>query len=436
MNGAARLLKSKVTAKRSPIPALIKRNTILLAAAQAFVGTGTQLGPTLGAIVVVRLLGSATFAGLATSTQSLSRFLIAYPIGWVADTHGRRVALLIGQALCLVGALCIGAAVILSSFPLFIVGILIFGLGIGAGQQLRLAAADLYPPARRAEGLGLVLSGSLVGAFGGPVLISIAQRIAPSLSIDPIAMAWLLVPAVLIPSMGLVFLIRPDPREIATNIRQYYPAEEFASSGRRGDGRTFTGVQAWITHYPLLTAFVASFAAQGNMALMMAMTSLALAHHGHDLPVISLAVAIHVVGMFGLSLPVGRISDRFGRRKAMLLGCILAAIGAGLVGLTTDYWPITLGTFLVGLGWSCINVSASALIADLTPPRDRGRAVGTNDTFSGAGAILLPLLGGPLVEAAGLPILAIIGAGLMLIPFVMIFGLREVSPGHFVESAD
>ena len=67
---------------------------------------------------------------------------------------------------------------------------------------------------------------------------------------------------------------------------------------------------------------------------------------------------------------------------------------------------------------------------------DRGRAVGTNDTFSGAGAILLPLLGGPLVEAAGLPILAIIGAGLMLIPFVMIFGLREVSPGHFVESAD
>jgi hypothetical protein len=44
---------------RRPVPALIKRNTLLLALAQAFVGMGTQqLVPTLGRIMIERLLGS------------------------------------------------------------------------------------------------------------------------------------------------------------------------------------------------------------------------------------------------------------------------------------------------------------------------------------------------------------------------------------------
>jgi MFS family permease len=50
--------------------------------------------------------------------------------------------------------------------------------------------------------------------------------------------------------------------------------------------------------------------------------------------------------------------------------------------MTADYWPITLGAFLVGVGGSCINVSASALIADLVPGGDRGRAIGANHTFA------------------------------------------------------
>jgi MFS family permease len=221
--------------------------------------------------------------------------------------------------------------------------------------------------------------------------------------------------------------VRPDPREIATNLRLYYPADEINVPVRGGtiSGR---GVQAWVAHYPLRVAFVASFAAQGTMSLMMAMTSLALDHHGHGLPMISLSVSIHVIGMFGLSIPLGRLADRVGRRNVMMLGSAISAIGSCFVSLTSEYPLITLGTFLVGLGWSCINVAASALITDLVAPGDRGRAVGTNDTFSGAGSIVLPLAGGPLVELAGLPILALIGAGLMLIPFLMLLRLRDEAP--------
>jgi len=45
-------------------PSAVKRNTLLLAASQAFVGVGNQMVPTLGAIIVARLLGSVYLAGL------------------------------------------------------------------------------------------------------------------------------------------------------------------------------------------------------------------------------------------------------------------------------------------------------------------------------------------------------------------------------------
>src|SRR5262249_48281430 len=102
--------------------------------------------PTLGALIVMQLLGNPALAGLSTSMLNMSRFVVSYPTGWVADTRGRRPAMTMGLSLGLIGAIIVGASVTLQSFALFVLGMLAFGLGVGAAQQLRLAAADLYPP--------------------------------------------------------------------------------------------------------------------------------------------------------------------------------------------------------------------------------------------------------------------------------------------------
>jgi len=70
-----------VVAHRPPIPPAIKRNTLLLAVTQAFVGVGNQMVPALGAMIVLQLLGSPALAGIATGTLGGCRFLVAYPIG-------------------------------------------------------------------------------------------------------------------------------------------------------------------------------------------------------------------------------------------------------------------------------------------------------------------------------------------------------------------
>ena len=229
--------------------------------------------------------------------------------------------------------------------------------------------------------------------------------------------------------MLLVTRIRPDPRDIAAHLDHYYPGYQ---------PRAVAGIGAnvptppLLRHYPRLVAAVFSFAAQGTMVMIMAMTAFVLDYHGHQLPAISLAVAIHVAGMFAFSLPFGRLCDVVGRRRMLFIGAGIEAIGALLVPVES-YWVIVSATFLVGLGWSCINVASTAMIADTTRANERGAAVGLNDTLSNLSAISLPLLAGPMVEFLGLQSIGILGLVLMAIPLACLLRLREPTPGQYLE---
>lgn len=419
------------TKAKAPIPPLIKRNTMYLASSQAFTGAGGQMVPTLAPVLVTQMIGSAALAGIGTSITGLSRLIIAYPIGRLTDTYGRKSGVILGLLLVGLGASITGVAAMLEYFPVFLLGILVMGLGTGAVQQLRVAAADMFPPNRRAEGLGYVLTGSLVGAMIGPVLIRTAETISDTVDIEPIALAWFFVPIAVVISLAMVMRVRPDPKEIAANLGDYYPDYTPPEIQQRPAGKV--GILYFLNHYPKLAAFVSMFCVQGNMNMMMTMTALALRRHDFALSAISLSVAIHVMGMFGLSLPLGRLTDRVGRRNVMLLGLVLASAGSWFVVATPSYTIITTGTFLVGLGWSCVNIAATALYADTTSPDERGRVIGANDTFTAAAAISMPLVGGVVVEYLGLLALGIFGMALMVPALLFLLKLREPSPGVYED---
>jgi MFS family permease len=186
-----------------------------------------------------------------------------------------------------------------------------------------------------------------------------------------------------------------------------------------------TSFQTFLRDPRKLTAFITTFAVQGNMSMMMAMTAYTLDHHGHALPLISTAVALHVMGMFGLSIPLGRLADRIGRKPVMMGGVVVAGVGSLMIVATDAYWIITLGTVLVGIGWSAATVAATALIADTSSPAERGRAIGANDTFAAASGIVLPLLGGPIAEVFGLVTVGVVGAALTAIPLGFHLRLNE-----------
>ena len=391
------------------VPGLIKRNTALLALSQSFNGAGMQLAYGLGPLMVLALAGSPGLAGLSVALLGISRFLVAYPIGKITDAFGRKPGILLGQGLALIGTIVVGLSMDAASVTMLVVGMLVFGTGMSAAQQQRVAAADMFPPQLRAQALGYIALGSVVGMVLSPILVHIAENLSRHTGQDPLGLPWLLLPVLILPGMMLVKFVRPDPMEIGQNLQQYYPAYTPPPPRPIGHGQVFSA-RRLLRNWPIRLAILCNCAAQGNMAIMMVLTSLVLHHHGHSLASIAMSHAFHSAGMFAFTIPLGRLADRIGRRVIMLSGVATTMFAAGLVAFTAAYWSITLGTFLAGLGWAAANVAATAMIADHAITEERGRAIGVNDSFGGAITVLMAVITGPLIEWYGL-----LGAGLLAI---------------------
>lgn len=95
-----------------------------------------------------------------------------------------------------------------------------------------------------------------------------------------------------------------------------------------------------------------------------------------------------------LKLYSGTLSDRMGRRKPLaLLGYGLAALSKPLIG-AAGVWPqILFARLLDRTGKGLRGAPRDALIADVCPKEQRGRAFGLHRSLDTTGAVLGPLVG-------------------------------------------
>jgi MFS family permease len=407
-----------VPASASGIPALIRRNTALFALSQSFIGAGTQLAYGIGPLMVMAVTGSASLAGLTVGLFGVSRFLVSYPVGKITDTFGRKPGILFGQGLALVGTVASGLAMLAESAIGLMLGMLVFTMGVSAAQQLRVAATDMYPPRMRGLALGFIATGSLIGIALSPFVMGLAEIVGARIGVAAIGLPWLMLPALILAGMALVVLVRPDPKEIGMHLERYYPDYAPPPKVAAGTQSEFS-VTTLLRFAPTRLAIVSNCAGQGNMAIVMVLTSLVLAHHGHSLTAIAVSHMFHAAGMFAFTIPLGWAADRIGREWVMYPGVAITLIGALFVALAEGFWSVTLGTFLVGLGWAAANVASTALIADHAATQHRGRAIGVSETGAGAMTLLAAVVTGPLIEYASLPAAGLAAALVAVVPLAM-----------------
>ena len=403
-----------------PVPTLVKRNIVLFSLSQCFTGAGMQFAYFLGPLMMMALTGSASLAGLSVGLIALSRFFVAYPVGKITDTYGRKPGVLFGLALALVGSLVLGFSMSLKSPAMLIAGMLIFGMGMSAANQLRVAATDMFPPNMRARALGYLALGSLLGLVVAPIIVNTTDGLAKRLDFDPMALPWLILPVLIVGGMSILTIVRPDPMEIGNNLEKYYPG--YVAPPRRASAAPEAPFSAMglFRALPTRLAIVSNCACQANMSIVMVLTSLVLRHHGHSLGEISISHMLHSAGMFAFTIPLGRLADKIGRRAVLFPGVATTLVGAGLVTFTPTYELVTLGTFLVGLGWAGANVAATATIADHCDTNHRGRAIGVNDSFGAGVSVLAALVTGPLIDWFDLPAAGICAVVVAIPPLLML----------------
>lgn len=400
------------------IPPLIKRNVTLFSISQSFTGAGMQFSYGFGPLMVVALTGSAGLAGLSVALVGISRFLVSYPMGKITDAYGRKPGILFGLWLALAGALGLGFAMVVQSIAMFVISLLAFGMGMNGSHQMRVGATDMFPPSMRGQALGYVALGALGGLILSPLLVIIAEPLGRQTGLDPLGLPWFFLPVLIVTGMFIVRLVNPDPKVIGLNLPEYWPDYK-AHEKRATIAPSQFSAMTMLRNPSTRLAIVSNSAATGNMSIVMVLTSLVLAHHGHSLTAIAISHTFHSVGMFAFTIPLGKLADRLGRSTVMFPGVFVSLVGAALVAFTPNLFTVTLGTFLVGIGWAAANVSATAYLADQVTTNERGRAIGLNDSLAGVSTVFAAFVTGPLIEWYGLPATGATAMLLAALPFLL-----------------
>jgi MFS family permease len=94
-----------------------------------------------------------------------------------------------------------------------------------------------------------------------------------------------------------------------------------------------------------------------------------------------------------LSAPAwGRVSDRHGRRPALLIGLAASAAAYLVFGLANAVWLLFASRIIQGAGGGTTGV-AQAYVADTVPPENRARALGWLSAATSAGVMVGPVVG-------------------------------------------
>jgi EmrB/QacA subfamily drug resistance transporter len=120
-----------------------------------------------------------------------------------------------------------------------------------------------------------------------------------------------------------------------------------------------------------------------------------------DLPTVQWVVVAYALAISVLVLPMGRLGDMMGRKRVYVVGLVIYLVSAALAGLSVNMTMLITARVFQGIASAMIQGIAMAMIISAFPSNERGKALGSNMSVVGSGAIAGPALGGLLVSALG-----------------------------------
>ena len=398
---------------------LQKRTIKVLTAGQVLSGFGLGSTLSIGSLLAAHLSGSPAWAGSAATFSTLGAASWAIPLARLAFARGRRVALATGAALAISGAILVITSAIVEWFPLLLIALFLLGAGSAVGLQARFAATDL--PSSRSTGrdLSVVVWATTFGAVIGPNMFGPGEVVGHALHLPPMTGPFLFTILSQIAATSVFwFGLRPDPLLVAKDL-----------NAAKIKGKTsFATAIATLRKYPLAALAIASIALSHMvMVSVMSMTPIHMKGMGFDLVVVGFTISLHIAGMYAFSPIFGWLSDKIGRVQTVILGQSIYVAALAVAGFGQDNrLAVTIGLFLLGLGWSASTVGGAALLTATLPVEEKTNVQGLSDSLMNLSGAFGGAVAGTILAAfmfLGLNLTALIPVFLIVI-FAAITRLR------------
>lgn len=355
-----------------------------------------------GVVVPVLPLYAAAFGvgtamvGMTLTIFGLARLVVNIPAGMLSDRHGRRVLLVGGPLVTSVGMFGSGLA------P-GIYELLAWRFVAGAGSAMYMTGAYLYlvdisTSRNRARFLGTNQGALLVGVTLGPAIGGLVGEAF-----------GLRVPFFVVGVGALGAATYAVLRLPETNHPHHAPSVPPAEGDPAlvvvpQDGGSAPRRRAWVRFalsadfvaIAAITAVIFSIRTGGRGTIMPLMGAERFGLTAGALGGVFTAAA--VVGLV-LIAPAAVVSDRFGRKPAIVAGGFVAAVGLVLMAVSPSVGAFVAATVLAAVGTGLAGPAPAAYAGDIAPPELRGVAMGMYRTAGDLGFVAGPVLLGALADA-------------------------------------
>jgi MFS family permease len=375
----------------------MNKNVWLLFACQALMNA-VMSGQTIMASLVGYKLSGTALNTLPMAIQMVSVMCASLLAGYAFPRLGRRGGFWLGCAIMMFGSLTFALGVYTRNFPLYCLGAIPAGLGFGISQHLRFAAAEVADQHAKARAISLVLAGGVLAAIIGPEMVKRTNALIP----DYVFLAtYLYLPILPIITIFLLRFVELPPAQkkigIPVPFRVIFARPNF------------------------ITAVVASLVGYGTMNLVMASTPLQMLLCGFGVGASADVIRAHSVAMFLPGFFTGRLIQRFGVHRIIMIGGLLTL---GCVAVNVYELPL-FATFMValallGVGWNFMFVGGTTLLTTAYAPEERVRVQATHDFIVFGSVALTALTSGAVQATLGWEVLNLTVVPPVLIAFVVV----------------
>lgn len=358
---------------------------------------------------VTNVAEAGLWAGVMVTSSFLSMAAFSPIWGAMADRHGRKSMVLRS---ILGGAVVVGLMSFTGNIWVMLLLRIFQGILTGSVSAYITLIASVTPKEKTGYALGLMQTSVFVGASIGPLVGGVMADLT-DYRFTFIMTAIILVFAALI----VVFFVHEEfkPVPVQENTRQLTFVERFKSVFFEKEFAALVVILALVQFAstiiaPLLALFIKVLNGGGEQGV----STLA----GLELGITGVASAFSAV-------VAGRLSDRYGHRRILLISSLAAALLYFPQAAVGNVWELLILRGLMGLAFGGIVPAANALINNKVPEGKKGSAFGLVSSFTSLGSAGGPILGSVIAAAFSTRVVFVLTAITLLVAY---FWIKLVLP--------
>lgn len=322
---------------------------------------------------------AAFYAGLALSLTSLSAGLVAPIWGRLADKYGRKPMMV--RAAAIMTLTMGGLAFVPNVWWLLILRIL-NGLFSGFIPNSTALIASQVPKDKSGYALGTLSTGMVAGSLIGP---SIGGLIAQIFGIKN------------------VFLITGGILFIVTFLTIFFVHEDFTPVSKEKMLSNHEIFARIANRHILFGLFVTTFIIQIATQSIEPFVTLYVRYLSPTMPNLMFVsgLIVSAVGFSAMlsSSTLGKIGDRFGNHRMILIGLILSFVIYLPMAFVGNAWQLGILRFFLGFGTGALMPSVNSLLSKITPKEGISRIFAYNQMASNLGMVTGPMIGSAIAGA-------------------------------------